>query len=79
MSSAKKNWTLPLVVPVKKGAAKLWRIEKKLRSLFNKRAEEVLPINLNIGSVEEVAQRADTARTLLRRAMRRKRRSESEK
>ncbi|MEO5333142.1 MAG: hypothetical protein H7839_14065 [Magnetococcus sp. YQC-5] len=75
MPTGKKNAITPIIVPCGKGVDKVWRIEKKLRSMFQHWQSEEWPFGLNLGSIQDVARRADIARDILRRAIKRKRRT----
>ncbi|MBF0191553.1 MAG: hypothetical protein HQL99_10520 [Magnetococcales bacterium] len=69
----KKSITL-ILAPLGKSVDKLWRIEKKMMVAFRRGKSEEWSFGLNLGSVPEVSRRAETARQIARRAIKRKRR-----
>ncbi|MBF0272586.1 MAG: hypothetical protein HQL98_11055 [Magnetococcales bacterium] len=69
----KKSVTL-ILAPLGKSVDKLWRIEKKMMAAFRRGKSEEWSFGLNLGSVPDVFRRAETARQIARRAIKRKRR-----
>ncbi|MBF0212705.1 MAG: hypothetical protein HQM00_03965 [Magnetococcales bacterium] len=74
MPTDKKKSLFAVLPPLGKGVDKLLRIEKKLMSVFRREKLEEWGVGLNLGSVPDVSRRAETARQISRRAVKRRRR-----
>ncbi|MBF0428591.1 MAG: hypothetical protein HQL94_06675 [Magnetococcales bacterium] len=70
-----KKMVVNILAPLSKSVDKLLKIEKKMISVFNVKTVKEWPASFNLGSVGDVSQRAETARLILQRAMKRKRRA----
>ncbi|MBF0629125.1 MAG: hypothetical protein HQL91_12985 [Magnetococcales bacterium] len=78
MPADKKKSFFPILAPVGKAVDKLLRKEKKVLSAFREEKAAKWPFGLNLGSLFEVYRRAETARQIARRAIKRRRRPLSE-